>query len=177
MVELYHPCTSTRGESIYWDGMLGCKTKSKQHLHGQLKAELTMNWDWNGWKRTLRNIRLRCLYHWIDLLLMLTIPVKKGKPHIRILDGHDSHLTWQFFDFCLKKKIHPICLPAHSSHILQPLEVGLFCPHCCCYSNELDIWVRKGGNATKRGQFYKQIYLLYHSILHSNSFLQTFHTH
>jgi len=78
MVELYHPGISTRGESIYWDGMLVGKIKSKQHLHGQLKAGLTMNWDWNEWNRTLRNILLRCLYHWIDLLLMLTITVKRA---------------------------------------------------------------------------------------------------
>jgi len=56
MVELYHSCISTTGVSIYWDGMLVWKIMSKRHLHGQLKAGLIMNWDWNGWKRTLRNI-------------------------------------------------------------------------------------------------------------------------
>jgi len=135
--------------------MLACKKEGKQHLHGQLKTGLIMNWDWNGWNRTLRNILLRCLYHEIDLLLMLTNYSAKGKPCILILDGHGSHLTRQFFDFCLKSNIPPICLPAHSTHILQPVDVGLFGPLLHCYSNELDIWVRKGGNAIKKGQFYK----------------------
>jgi len=58
--------------------MLVCKIKSKQHLHGQLTAGLTMNWDWNGWNRTLKNILLRSLYHEIDLLLMLTITVQRA---------------------------------------------------------------------------------------------------
>jgi len=79
----------------------------------------------------------------------------KGKPHILILDGYGSHPTWQFFDFCLKSNIHSICLPAHSEYILQPLDVGLFGPLYFCYSNELDIWVRKGGNAIKKEHFYK----------------------
>jgi len=79
----------------------------------------------------------------------------KDKRYIEILDGHGSHLTWQFFDFCLKRNIHPICLPAHSTHIFQQLDVGLFGLLLCCYSNELDIWVRKRGNAIKKGQFYK----------------------
>jgi len=79
----------------------------------------------------------------------------KGEPHILILDGHEPYLTWQFFDFRLKRNIHPICLPAHSTHILQPLDVGLFGPPSHCYCNELDIWVRKGGNGIKKAQIYK----------------------
>jgi hypothetical protein len=47
MVELYVPGISTRGEIIYWDGMLVCKKNINQHVHGQLEATLTMNWDWN----------------------------------------------------------------------------------------------------------------------------------
>ena len=46
-------------------------------MHGESKARLTMNSNWNGWTRYLRNILLRCLYHWIDLLLKLTITVER----------------------------------------------------------------------------------------------------
>jgi hypothetical protein len=77
----------------------------------------------------------------------------KGKLRILILDGHGCYHTWQFLDFCLKRNIHPICLPSHSTHILQPQEVGLFGPVSRCYSNELDICDRIGGNAIKKGQF------------------------
>jgi hypothetical protein len=76
MVELYHPCISTRGLGIYWDGMLACNIQSQQHLHGQLKPGLTMNWNWNEWNRTLRNMLLRCLYDEIGLQLRLTITVQ-----------------------------------------------------------------------------------------------------
>lgn len=43
-----------------------------------------------------------------------------------LLDGHTSHVNWEFFDLCLHKRIFPFCLPAHSTHLLQPLNVGLF---------------------------------------------------
>jgi hypothetical protein len=76
-------------------------------------------------------------------------------PRILVLDGHESHLTGQFFHIHIKRDIHPICLPAHSIHIFQPLDVGLFGPLSCWYSNELDLWMRKGGNAIKKGQFHK----------------------
>ncbi|KAJ5547802.1 hypothetical protein N7513_005036 [Penicillium frequentans] len=42
------------------------------------------------------------------------------------MDGFGSHLTYEFAKFYEKKKILPFCLPPHSSHILQPLDVGVF---------------------------------------------------
>jgi len=35
-----------------------------------------------------------------------------------IIDGHGSHITWQFCQFALEKNIQIICLPAHSTDLL-----------------------------------------------------------
>lgn len=43
-----------------------------------------------------------------------------------IFDGFESHLNLDLIEFCLNHKIIPFCLPAHTSHILQPLDVGVF---------------------------------------------------
>jgi DDE superfamily endonuclease len=43
-----------------------------------------------------------------------------------ILDGHRSHLTPQFDQICAENAIIPLCIPAHSSHLLQPLDIGCF---------------------------------------------------
>jgi hypothetical protein len=43
-----------------------------------------------------------------------------------ILDGHGSHVTAQFDQVCMENNIIPICMPSHSSHLLQPLDVGCF---------------------------------------------------
>ena len=45
-----------------------------------------------------------------------------------ILDGHESHLNQGFKDYCLEHKILTLCMPPHSSHILQPLDVVCFSP-------------------------------------------------
>ena len=45
-----------------------------------------------------------------------------------ILDGHSSHVNLQFSEFCDRHNIICFCLPAHSTHLLQPLDVGLFGP-------------------------------------------------
>lgn len=63
------------------------------------------------------------------------------------MDGHVSHMTWEFFDFCLSHKIVPIFLPPHSTHQLQPLDVGLFSPLQKYYSNVLnEAMVESGGD-------------------------------
>ena len=45
-----------------------------------------------------------------------------------ICDGHDSHISADFVTFCIQKRIDIILLPPHSSHLLQPLDVGVFAP-------------------------------------------------
>ena len=70
-----------------------------------------------------------------------------------ILDGHTSHFKREFFDYCLNGKILPLCLPAHSTHLLQPLDVGLFGPLQRHYSNGLDSFIRKGNAGMNKGEF------------------------
>ena len=70
-----------------------------------------------------------------------------------ILDGNVSHFNWEFFDYCLNAKIIPLCLPAHSTHLVQPLDVGLFSPLQRHYSNGLDEFIRKGHAGMNKGEF------------------------
>ncbi|KAI0992443.1 hypothetical protein K3495_g15742 [Podosphaera aphanis] len=48
-----------------------------------------------------------------------------GAFRVLIFDGHGSHLTQSIIDFCWKAKICPL-LPPHLTHVLQPLDVGVF---------------------------------------------------
>ena len=51
-----------------------------------------------------------------------------SRPRLLILDGHGSHINWKFCQFAITHNIHIMCLPAHSTHLLQPLDVGVFGP-------------------------------------------------
>jgi hypothetical protein len=51
-----------------------------------------------------------------------------GGYRLLILDGHESHLNQEFKDYCLEHKILTLCMPPHSSHVLQPLDVVCFSP-------------------------------------------------
>lgn len=76
------------------------------------------------------------------------------------MDGHASHVTWEFFDYCLKHKIIPFCLPPHSTHLLQPLDIGLFGPLQRHYSNILDEAAQGGELGINKGMFLQYVYLL-----------------
>lgn len=43
-----------------------------------------------------------------------------------IFDGHNSHLTIPLIELACANNIELFCLPAHTSHALQPLDVGVF---------------------------------------------------
>ena len=53
---------------------------------------------------------------------------KKAHSRYRLLvcDGHDSHITAKFVEYCMDHKIILMVLPPHTSHLLQPLDVGVF---------------------------------------------------
>ena len=47
---------------------------------------------------------------------------------VLFLDGHHSHLSLKLLDEAKMRNIHLVCLPAHTSHILQPMDVGVYGP-------------------------------------------------
>jgi hypothetical protein len=51
----------------------------------------------------------------------------------------------EFIRTCDRLKICLLILPPHSTHRLQPLDVGCFLPLSTCYSTELDKVMEKSG--------------------------------
>ena len=54
------------------------------------------------------------------------------------MDGHSSHVNIEFVKFCWSKKIIPICLPPHSTHLLQPLDLVIFLVLKRLYLSKID---------------------------------------
>ena len=55
------------------------------------------------------------------------------------MDGHESRHSTEFELFCKEHRIITLCMPAHSSHILQPLDVGCFGPLKKAYGREIEV--------------------------------------
>ena len=52
--------------------------------------------------------------------------IPPSRPVLLILNGHSSHVSIEAIEFARSNNIHMLCLPAHTTHILQPLDVGVF---------------------------------------------------
>ena len=76
-----------------------------------------------------------------------------SKHRLLIVDGHDSHVHLDFLEFCSKNDIILFCLPPHSTHLLQPLDVGLFGPLQHYYGQAVDKVVRSGNQGIRKGNF------------------------
>jgi hypothetical protein len=77
----------------------------------------------------------------------------KGKWRLLIFDGHGSHQTAEFRDFCLQNYILTLCMPAHTSHILQPLDVSCFGPLKKVYGSQIENKMRLGINHITKEEF------------------------
>ena len=60
-----------------------------------------------------------------------------GVYRLLIVDGHSSHATPEFDQYCTQNKIISLCMPAHSSHLLQPLDVSCYSPLKRAYGQEI----------------------------------------
>ena len=118
--------------------------KGKNYIEGWFDG---LPRDWrievspNGW--TTDKIGLRWLEkHFIPATTRRTC----GKYRLLVLDSHGSYLTPQFDRICTENKIIPLCIPAHSSHLLQPLDVGCFTVLKRAYGRLVENQVRLGYN-------------------------------
>jgi len=60
-----------------------------------------------------------------------------GQKVILFLDGYSAHLDVTFSKFCEDHGIILVCLLANSTHVLQPVDVGINAPLKHCWAKEL----------------------------------------
>jgi predicted HTH domain antitoxin len=129
--------------------------KGKVHIEGWYQDH-TLPPDWrievsqNGW--TTDEIGLRWLQ---KVFIPATTSRTVGRYRLLILDGHGSHLTPGFDKACKDNDIIAICMPPHSSHLLQPLDVGCFGPLKCAYGGLVEQKMRLGYNHIDKFDFLK----------------------
>ena len=92
----------------------------------------------NGWTTDELSVE------WVKHFNRYTAPRTHGVYRLLILDGHSSHATPKFDQYCTENKIITLCMPAHTSHLLQPLDVGCFSPLKRAYGHEIQELARQG---------------------------------
>ena len=70
-----------------------------------------------------------------------------------VIDGHESHVSAEFQAFCKEKNIIAVSMPPHSSHLLQPLDVGCFGPLKRAYGREIEGFMKSLVNHITKAEF------------------------
>ena len=60
------------------------------------------------------------------LFLPETAPTEQRAHRLLLCDGHSSHMTPEFIWECYINDVDLVYLPAHTSHVLQPLDLSVF---------------------------------------------------
>ncbi|KAJ6263664.1 hypothetical protein Dda_2233 [Drechslerella dactyloides] len=113
----------------------------------KLPADWVIALSDNGW--TTNELALQWLKHFDKFTARRCI----SDYRLLVLDGHESHHSVTFELYCQEHKIVTICMPPHSSHILQPLDIGCFGPLKQAYSHEVESLVRTYVNHISKLEF------------------------
>ena len=70
-----------------------------------------------------------------------------------ILDGYESYYSTEFELYCQQNNIITLCMPPHSSHLLQPLDVGCFGPLKKAYGRQIEDLMRMHINHISKLEF------------------------
>jgi hypothetical protein len=95
-----------------------------------LPSTWTFSVSKNGW--TTDKIGLQWIHHFERHTRSKTV----GSKRLLVLDNHGSHTTPEFRSFCEDNNIVLLWMPPHSSHLLQPLDVGCFSPLKTAFSKQ-----------------------------------------
>ena len=114
---------------------------SKAHQsswYRDLPLDWTVGVSDNGW--TIDELG----FEWVKHFDQHTAARTAGVYRLLILDGHSSHATPEFDQYCAENKIITLCMPPHTSHLLQPLDVSCFSPLKRAYGREIEKLARQG---------------------------------
>jgi hypothetical protein len=126
--------------------------KARQHQSNWYKDD-NQPQDWiiaiseNGW--TTNELGFAWLKHFDKHTKTRTV----GSHRLLIIDGHKSHNSAEFQQYCKDRRIISLCMPAHSSHLLQPLDVACFGPLKKAYGDEVNKLIRNRINHITKQEF------------------------
>jgi regulator of replication initiation timing len=113
----------------------------------------------NGW--TDNEVGLEWLKHFDRC----TSKRSNSRYRLLILDGHESHHSIDFERYCKENKIITLCMPPHSSHLLQPLDVGCFNLLKKAYGREIEHLIRCSMTHVSKTEFFSAFYAAFQATM------------
>ncbi|KAK1845368.1 pogo transposable element with krab domain [Colletotrichum chrysophilum] len=98
----------------------------------------------------------------------------KGVYRMLIIDGHESHLSAEFDDYCKQNNIITVSMPAHSSHLLQPLDIALYSPLKRAYGDEINLFIRASINHITKSEFFIAFHQAHNKVFNEENIRSAF---
>lgn len=96
----------------------------------------------------------RIFEDWFEQVAMMYFKsLQNTFPRVLISDNHSSHLSEKVIRLCEQNNIRFVCLPANSTHFLQPLDNSFFSPLKLRWHEVLTTYKKKHGGTLKKSSF------------------------
>lgn len=102
----------------------------------------------NGWTNNETGLE------WLKHFDKHTTARARGPYRILVLDGHKSHESAEFQEYCKAHNIITLGLPLHSSHLTQPLDVGCFSVLKRAYGRQIEMFIKAHINHITKVEFF-----------------------
>ncbi|KAM5527913.1 transposase [Fusarium oxysporum f. sp. phaseoli] len=106
----------------------------------------------NGWINNQLDL------DWLKHFDRSTTNRSTGPYRLLILDGHESPHSADFERYCEEYKIITLCMPAHASHLLQPLDFRCFGLLKKVYGREMEYQTRCSITHISKTEFFPAFY-------------------
>lgn len=97
-----------------------------------------------------------------------------GNYRLLLLDGHESHQSVDFELYCKANKIITLCMPAHASHMLQPLDFACFRPLKRAYGQAISDLMRARVTQVTKEEFLPAFYSAHEAAMNEKIVLAGF---
>ncbi|KAJ8886511.1 hypothetical protein PR048_012722 [Dryococelus australis] len=82
--------------------------------------------------------------------------IPPNRPVVLFMDSHSSHITPEVIELAHEQDIFLLTFPSHTSHLLEPFDVGVYRALKCNWSKQLNSYVKKyPDKKPNNGNFYK----------------------
>ena len=102
----------------------------------------------NGWTNNETGLE------WLKHFDKHTTARARGPYRMLVLDGHESHESAAFQEYCKSHNIITLGLPAHSSHLTQPLDIGCFSVLKRAYGRQIEDFIKAHINHITKVEFF-----------------------
>jgi hypothetical protein len=113
-------------------------------------------------------------FEWLKHFDRCTSKRSVGRYRLLILDGHESHHSIDFERYCEENQIITLCMPPHSSHLLQPLDIGYFSLLKKAYGREIEHLIRCSITHVSKTEFFPAFYAAYQATMTEQNIRSSF---